>query len=233
MYRGMTLTVVVLLVAGLWLAEPGLASGDETEPAAPAQVTFSLNMPDVPDEEREGISARTVKIFLERLLGLGLPDPSVFRPRVSSIRVAVPPDADLDEVVATLAGRGLVEFREQDEGASGWKLIEERAADGTPKPLTSAYFKPTSVVTYDPASRQPQVAFELNEEGAVLMEAASRRLVGKPMGIFYDGRLVIAPIVRSVLRAQGVIGGLAAVEAKRLVVQLNSGALPVDVTVEP
>jgi preprotein translocase subunit SecD len=77
------------------------------------------------------------------------------------------------------------------------------------------------------------VAFELNDEGALLMEAATRRLLGKPMGIFYDDHLVIAPVVRSVLRAQGVIGGLSAAEAKRLAVQLNSGALPVDVTVQP
>jgi preprotein translocase subunit SecD len=233
MFRGVTLAVVVLLVAGLWLAEPRLAAGAETEPAVPAQITFSLDMADVPEEEREGISARTVKIFLERLLGLGLPDPSVFQQAISSIRVAVPPDADLDEVVATLTGRGLVEFRERDESTSGWKPIEERGADGNLKPLSSAYFIPTSTVSYDPTIRQPQVEFTLDDEGALLMEAATRRLLGKPMGIFYDDRLVIAPVVQSVLRAQGVIAGLSAAEAKRLAVQLNSGALPVDVTVQP
>ena len=74
--------------------------------------------------------------------------------------------------------------------------------------------------------------FTLDDEGALLMEAATRRLLGKPMGI-YDDRLVIAPVVQSVLRAQGVIAGLSAAEAKRLAVQLNSGALPVDVTVQP
>ena len=88
---GAILVGAVLLVAGLWLAEPGLAAGAQTEPAVPAQITFSLDMADVPEEEREAISARTVKIFLERLLGLGLPDPEVFQQAVSSIGVAVPP----------------------------------------------------------------------------------------------------------------------------------------------
>jgi preprotein translocase subunit SecD len=65
------------------------------------------------------------------------------------------------------------------------------------------------------------------------MEAASRRLIDKPMGIFYDDQLIVAPIVRSVLRGKGVIAVPTMVEAKRLAVQLNSGALPVDVTVQP
>ena len=194
-----------------------------------------MNLDDVPEEEREAVQARTVQIFLSRLLGLGLPDPAVFQQAVGAIEVAVPSDADLGEVTATLSGRGLVEFREQDESSpSGWKLIEEHGSDGALKPLTSAHFTNRATVTYDPAIRRPQVVFELTDEGAVLMEAASRRLIDKPMGIFYDDQLVIAPVVRSVLRAHGVIAGLSsAAEAKRLAVQLNSGALPVNVTVQP
>ena len=72
----------------------------------------------------------------------------------------------------------------------------------------------------------------MNDEGALLMEAASRRLLDKPIGIFYDDRLVIAPVVRSVLRSEGVIAGLSGPEAKRLAIRLNLGALPVDVTFE-
>ena len=145
----------------------------------------------------------------------------------------VPPEADLTEVTATLAGRGLVEFREHDASGAGWKLIEERGSDGTLKPLTSAYFTRKATVTRDQRLGRPEVAFELDDEGAVLMEAASRRLVGKEMGIFYDDQLILAPVVSSVLRDKGVIAGLSAADAKRLAVQLNSGPLPVDVTVQP
>jgi SecD/SecF fusion protein len=233
MSRGVMVAVALLLVAGLWLAVPGRPVAAQSEPAPGARVAFSLNLVDVPEDQRDAVSAQIVKIFLERLLGLGLPGPDVVQQAVDSIGVTVPPEADLDEVVTTLTGRGLVEFRERDEAAEGWKLILERGADGTPKPLTSAYFTRKSVAMLDPVTRQPNVSFELNEEGALLMEAASRRLIDKPIGIFYDDQLIVAPVVRSVLRDKGVIAVLTMAEAKRLAVQLNSGALPVDVIVQP
>lgn len=221
---------VVLLVAGLRLPNPAWVAHAQ---AQTSQVTFTLNLADVPEERRNEVSAQTVQIFLSRLLGLGLPDPNVLQQAVGSVSVVVPPEADLDEVTATLAGRGLVGFRERDESGAGWKIIEERGSDGTPKPLTSAYFTRKATVTHDQRLGRPEVAFELTEEGAVLMEAASRRLVDKGMGIFYDDQLVIAPIVRGALRSHGIIAGLSVADAKRLAVQLNSGPLPVDVTLQP
>jgi preprotein translocase subunit SecD len=225
--------VALLLMAGLWLAGSGRPAVAQSEPESRARVAFSLNLADVPEDQRDAVSAQIVRIFLERLLGLGLPGPDVVQQAVDSIGVTVPPEADLDEVVTTLSGRGLVEFRERDERAEGWKPIVERGADGTMQPLTSAYFTRKSVAVFDPTTRQSNVSFELNEEGALLMEAASRRLIDKPIGIFYDDQLVVAPVVRSILRDKGVIAVPTIAEAKRLAVQLNSGALPVDVTVQP
>ena len=223
----------MLLVVALWPSGPGREARAQAQATEPTRLTFSLNLVDVPEDQHDAVSAETVRILLERLLGLGLPEPNVLQQAVGSVAVAVTPDADSDEVVATLTGRGLVEFREPDESASGWKRIEERGSDGTLKPLTSAYFKRNATAYLDPRMHQPLVSFELNDEGALLMEAASRRLLDKPIGIFYDDKLVIAPVVRSVLQAQGVIAGLPGPEAKRLAVQLNSGALPVDVTLQP
>jgi len=227
--RGAALGSPVLLAAALWLMAPGYAARAQAQQREPTRITFSLDLADVPEDQQDTVSVQTASIFVGRLLGLGIPDPDVLQQAAGSVTVAVTPDVDLEDVVATLAGRGLVEFREPDERGSGWKRIEERGLDGTLKPLTSAYFKPTSTAFFDKDRRQPLVSFELNDEGALMMEAASHRLLDKPIGIFYDDRLVIAPVVRSVLGSQGVIAGLSGPEAKRLAVQLNSGALPVDV----
>lgn len=232
MVRSALAITTLLLAVILLLAAPPLAAGEEKDPAAVAWLSFSLNLADVPDDQREGITAQTVRVFLERLIGLGLPDPSVFQIGTGSVEVVVAPNIDLEEVVSTLGRRGLVEFREQADSPSGWKLVEERGSDGALTPLTSAYFKREARFGFESRSRQPQVEFEMTDEGAVLMEAATRRLIGKPMGIFYDDQLIIAPVVHSVLRAEGVIVGLSAAEAKRLVVQLNSGVLPVEVTLQ-
>src|SRR6188768_1086014 len=106
MMRSVVLTAVVLLVAGVGLPDPARVARAQ---APTSQVTFTLDLADVPEVHREEVSAQTVQIFLSRLLGLGLPDPNVLQQAVGSISVAVPPEADLEEVTATLAGRGLVE----------------------------------------------------------------------------------------------------------------------------
>ena len=92
--------------------------------------------------------------------------------------------------------------------------------------MTSAYFNRRSQVTLDPATQQPLVSFEFDDGGARLFEAATRRLLGQPLAIFHDERLLTAPRVQSVISREGVLAGLSHPEARRLAIQLNSGSLP-------
>jgi protein-export SecD/SecF family membrane protein len=101
-----------------------------------------------------------------------------------------------------------------------------RGSDGTEKALTGSYLKPNSYVAAGSAGL-PTVAFQFNAEGAKLSEQITTRLIGKPMAIFLDEECISAPTVQAVISDSGVITGVSADEAKRLVAQLNSGALPI------
>ena len=61
----------------------------------------------------------------------------------------------------------------------------------------------------------------------------TERLIGKPIAIFLDGRLISSPVVRSAITGgDGQIeGNFSAEEAQDLAVQLNAGALPVPVRI--
>lgn len=61
----------------------------------------------------------------------------------------------------------------------------------------------------------------------------TERLIGQPLAIFLDGRLISSPIVRSAITGgEGQIeGNFTAEEAQDLAVQLNAGALPVPVKI--
>lgn len=101
-----------------------------------------------------------------------------------------------------------------------------RGSDGQEKALTGRFLKPNAYVASTPAGL-PAVAFEWNAEGARISEQVTMRLLQRPMAIFLDDECISAPIVRAVITDRGQIDGVTAEEAKRLVAQLNSGALPI------
>jgi preprotein translocase subunit SecD len=73
------------------------------------------------------------------------------------------------------------------------------------------------------------IEFEFNSEGAKKFGDLTTELVGQPLGIFLDDKLVSAPNVNSpITGGSGLIeGGFTAEDAKKLAIQLKAGQLPV------
>ncbi len=100
--------------------------------------------------------------------------------------------------------------------------------DGEEKVLTSRYFKKNTYVDRDNLGNI-RLIFEWDDEGSRLSEEITGRLIGKPLAIFegnetlrgVDGR-PIAPIVRSIIRDKGQIGGLSHDDATRLSRLINA-----------
>lgn len=97
--------------------------------------------------------------------------------------------------------------------------------------LTGKYLKRSSV-QFNPNDGSPEVSLEFNSEGAQLFEEITARNVGKPVAIFLDGSIESMPIVNEkISEGKAVINGKFSFdEAKTLVKRLNSGALPVPVS---
>ena len=78
----------------------------------------------------------------------------------------------------------------------------------------------------------PQVALEFTPVGAKLFAEITKRNVGKPVGIFLDEFLISAPMVQQeIIGGSAVISGSFTTEgAKQLTIAINSGALPVPIT---
>ncbi len=89
-----------------------------------------------------------------------------------------------------------------------------------------------SEVLFDQYSGLAQVGLEFNDEGSKLFEDITDASVGKRIAIFLDGAIISAPTVQ-----QKITGGKAVItgnfsipEARELVNRLNSGALPVPIS---
>ena len=102
--------------------------------------------------------------------------------------------------------------------------------DGASVALTGRFLQPNAFVGSDPLGN-PVVQFEWTGEGATLSEQVTTRLLGQSLAIFLDNELLSAPTVQGVIVNQGTISGLTFERAQELVIQLNSGALPVKLTV--
>lgn len=126
---------------------------------------------------------------------------------------------------------GIEEEHEIEEVVRGvvieWVPAMAEDSQGELRHLTGEYFKATATAFLNPQNNQPEVAFELKEEGPGLFKQITTRLLHQPLGIFLDDELISAPVVRAVLENGGVITGLNWSRAKTLAIQLNQGILPV------
>ncbi|HBH46003.1 MAG TPA: protein translocase subunit SecD [Candidatus Jacksonbacteria bacterium] len=142
--------------------------------------------------------------------------------------VTCPPTEELNaadsKIVQEIRGRHiLLQVLSEEFKAPGeqWKSTR----------LSGKYLKASKVI-FDNQTGMPIVSMEFNKEGANLFEAITGRNVGKPVAIFLDGNLLSAPRVESKISGGSAVisGNFSIVEAKELAKRLNSGALPIKIT---
>jgi len=115
------------------------------------------------------------------------------------------------------------------EPVQGW-MAAVGIIGGVQKPLTGIYLN-SSRVDLQGITGEPVVAFEWDSDGAEIFSQITGRLIGQPLGIFLDNELISAPTVQSQITDKGIIEGLTIEDAERLTIQLNTGALPVSLTI--
>ena len=90
-----------------------------------------------------------------------------------------------------------------------------------------------AVASRDQQSNEPVVDITFDSEGGRRFATLTQQNVGKPFAIILDGEVISAPRINDpILGGQAQIsGGFTQEEAQQLAVSLQSGALPVDLTV--
>lgn len=148
---------------------------------------------------------------------------------------------DIKEAIKTIGDTPILEFKEEGTStpamtvdASGTAVLDTTAAaniNWKNTELTGKYLKRSSV-QFNPNDGTPEVSLEFNDAGAKLFEEITARNIGRPVAIFLDGYAISTPNVN-----EKITGGKASIsgrfnidEAKLLVKRLNSGALPVPIT---
>ena len=202
----------------------------------------------IADEDKSDAISGAIDIIEKRINGYGVSDPVIQKVGSDRILVELPGIKNTDEAVNLIGQTATLEFKYQKLDASGnlvldengnviWEIATGTGKDGQQIELTGQYFKGNVAwgIDTNPASsnyNEPVINFEWKDEAAPAFAEVTTRLVGKPLGIFLDNKLISDPIVNEpITEGKGRISGLSLNEAKNLVTQLKSGALPVPLQV--
>ena len=146
---------------------------------------------------------------------------------------------DIREAIRLIGETPFLEFREARSPEETERILaaqakgQELAQDPyfVPTELTGRYLK-RAELQFDPTTNAPLIGVEFADEGSARFQDITARNIGRPLGIYLDGVALSAPVVREKIsggKAQ-VTGQFTLKEARDLVRRLNSGALPLPIT---
>ena len=204
------------------------------------QLTYEANVSNIPEADRSSALEGTRDVIERRVNSTGVSEPVIQVNRAINgdyrVIVELAGVKDVNEAIKLIGETPLLEFKEAatntpvQVNASGtvavggdtvWKNTELSG-----KNLKSA------TLNFNTNDGTPEVALKFDSEGAKMFEDITGRNIGKQIAIVLDGYPIsIAGVSEKIPGGQAVISGKFTVsEAKLLVQRLNTGALPVPIT---
>lgn len=176
----------------------------------------------------KGIQAQAIQVFRKRLDPDGNKEVVITPEDVNRLIIEIPEVTDLSEAEQMVKRVGKLEFKSSAYDPSTQKLTWTTRLDGSAIKSASAVVDPGS-----PSGDVWQIEFTLTSEGSKSFGTLTRELVGRQLGIFFDGKELSAPNVNTpITGGHGQItGGYGQQEAVELANYLNAGALPVNVKI--
>lgn len=150
--------------------------------------------------------------------------------REQRLIVELPGVTDVNQAIKMIGETPFLEFRLENpniEIKDDTKLNEAFL----PTQLTGRFLK-KATLEFDQMTYSPQISLEFSDEGGKIFAQITKDNVGKRLAIFLDGAPISIPNIREEIsegRAQ-ITGQFTPQEAKTLVQRLNSGALPVPIS---
>jgi len=153
--------------------------------------------------------------------------------------VDLPGVTDVKEAIAMIGQTPLLEFKTEAPAGTPQNATIDKdgkvTLDTSPQfvstELTGRYLQ-KATLEFDTNTREPKVSLQFDDAGTKLFAEITKNNVGKMVAIYLDGAPISTPVVREEIpNGQAVISGsFTPTEAKLLVGRLNSGALPVPIT---
>lgn len=153
------------------------------------------------------------------------------------LSIELPGVTDIEQAKATIGQTPFLEFKIQSNEPQKATVNKDGQVEINPDGnfvstgLDGKYLKHAQL-TFTQNTGQPEVSIQFNDEGAKLFEKITSQNVGKVMAIYLDGAPISSPVIREAISGgtAQISGNFTPEEAKQLVGRLNSGALPVPIS---
>lgn len=199
-----------------------------------SHLVFEADTSKVKPEDLEQ-SLNSARDIIERRVNFfGVSEPVVQTVKTGDkyrINVDLPGLQNVSQAVDLIGQTAQLHFRE---------MATEEAEIATPSPFNIGLTKETGITgthikkansQNSQENAEPIVVLTFSDEGKKLFAEATKRNIGKPIGIFLDDMLISAPTVQqTILNGDAVISGQFTKEAADdLAIKINSGALPLPI----
>jgi protein-export membrane protein SecD len=137
---------------------------------------------------------------------------------------------DRDAVKEVFTKEGVTDAEKQAALTAHPRALED--ADFVETRLTGAQLKKAEVVISSSKGNEPTISLSFNDEGQKLFAEITKANVEKRVAIYLDGQPISTPVVREAITDGNAIisGNFTMQEARDLKGRLNSGAIPVPIT---
>ncbi|MDP2932883.1 MAG: protein translocase subunit SecD [bacterium] len=238
-----TFGVLVLTLAALYLANPFGANvfGKKLffklglDLQGGTHLTYQGDLSKISSDSKKDAMSSVRDVIERRVNAFGVSEPVISVSGDDRLIIELPGIKDIDAAVNQIGKTPYLDFREENPDYVP-------PADGESIDINQL-FKPTKLngaslsraeVTFSGSQQglsTPQISLVFNNVGKDLFAEITQRNVGKRVAIFLDNELLSAPTVETVIKdGKAVItGNFSLDEAKKLVTNLNSGALPVPI----
>jgi preprotein translocase subunit SecD len=204
------------------------------------QVTLEANMSQIAEADREVALEAAREVIARRVDLYGISESVIQTAQKDDqyrLIVELPGVFDANQALSLVGQTALLEFKLQNQ------LDESVLLEATASPqiwlnsfvstgLTGASLQ-RAQAQLDPQTSKPIIVLEMNESGRELFAAITKENVDQVLAVFIDGMPIMTPVISSpILDGRAVISGDFTIEeAKNLAIQLNAGALPVEIKV--
>lgn len=201
------------------------------------RVVLAADMSQINPEDQPTAIEAAREIIARRVDLYGIAEPTVKTAKVGEewrIIVELPGLQNQEEALALIGQTAQLDFQLLNQELT---ITPDATAAAAPIAFVPTGLSGTQLekaqVQFDPQTNKPVVSLSFDEEGRDIFAQVTKEHTGDVLAIILDGQLLMMPRISvPILNGQAVIEGEFSVEdAKQLSIQLNSGALPVPISV--
>ena len=211
--------------------------------AGGSHLVYRLDLSKVEDKDSAGAIRGVIQTIDRRINALGIAEPIIQEGKIGTTKtviVELPGISNTKEAIDLIGKTAQLEFFEQSDDPV--KLKDSKIEGYVPTGLTGKNLKKadTDIQNAQQAgngrnsmvSGEPVVTLQFDSDGTKQFADLTKKNLNKPLAIVIDGSMISAPTVQSEIDQGSAIisGGFDVRSAKELAIALNSGAIPVPIS---